>query len=87
MAYFSITYQLNDQKNYPKLWDEFDKLGAVKVQNSQYFLDINNTTVEIKNHFGQFIDDDDMLMVVRFTIRPTFTKAKAGTNNWLNARF
>lgn len=87
MAYFSVTYQLNDDKDYPKLWDEFKRLGAVKVQNSQYFVDLNNTTTEVKDHFARFVDDDDMLMVVKFTTRPTFTKAKAGTNDWLNSRF
>lgn len=87
MAYFSITYQLNDQKDYPKLWDEFERLSAVKVQNSQYFVDLNNTTTEVKDHFAGFVDDDDMLMVVKFTTRPNFTKAKAGTNVWLKSRF
>lgn len=87
MAYFSITYQLNEKKDYPKLWDEFDRLNAVKVQNSQYFIDLDNTTKEVKNHFAEFVDEDDLLMVVKFTIRPQFTKAKKGTNDWLNSKF
>jgi len=75
------------KKGLPQLWDEFERLGALKVQNSQYFLEANNTTAEIKNHFADFIDDDDMLMVVKFSTRPSFTKALAGTNDWINTRF
>lgn len=87
MAYYSITYQLNKEKDYLKLWDELERLSAVKVQNSHYFVNLDNTTTEVKDHFAAFVDDDDMLMVVKFTTRPTFTKAKAGTKDWLNSRF
>ena len=87
MSHFAVSYQLNLAKNYQPLWDEFDRLGGHKVMNSFYFVDLNNTAMEVKNHFSQFVDDDDCLCVVKFTTRPSFSKALAGTNAWLDERY
>ncbi|MAC30307.1 MAG: hypothetical protein CL948_02130 [Erythrobacter sp.] len=87
MAYFAVSYQLNNEKNYAPLWDALDDMGGHKVMNSFYFLDLEGTCVTIRDRLRQFIDTDDYLCVVRFQYKPRFTRALAGTNDWIEARF
>jgi hypothetical protein len=57
MAFFVVTYDLRkkDEFNYQELWDEFDRLDAVKHQESDYFLAAANKADEIRDHFKAFI--------------------------------
>lgn len=85
MALFAIAYDLNKKKNYQDLWDELERLGAHKPLNSFYLANLNtNSTAEVNKHLKQFVDNDDYLMVIKFSERPSFIKAKAGTNVWID---
>jgi len=85
MALFAITYDLIKRKDYQTLWDELDDLGAHKALNSFYLLNIKteDDAQGMVNYLRQFIDDDDRLMVVKFTGKPRFAKALAGTSDWI----
>lgn len=87
MALFAVSYQINDTKDYPRLWAELDRLDAHKVMRSFYFLDLHNTAMEVRDHLKGYIDDDDAVAVVPFDERPRHEMAHKGTNDWLNARF
>ena len=87
MSHFAVSYQLNLAKDYQSLWDEFARLGGHKVMNSFYFVDLNNTTAEVRDHLRQFIDEDDYLCVVKFSTKPSFSRALAGTNAWIDKRY
>lgn len=87
MALFAISYDLIKRKDYPKLWEEFERLGAHKPLRSLYLASLNNTAAEVRDHFQQFIDDDDMLIVIEFNKKPAFSKARQGTNDWINENF
>lgn len=91
MALFFVGYDLRKKGefDYQKLWDEFDQLDAVKFQESDYFLAANNTITEIKEHFKQFVHEDDLLMVAKLdgNDKPKHTKALKGTNKWLDAHW
>ena len=86
MAFFVVTYDLRkkDEFEYEELWNEFQRLDAVKYQESDYFLAADNTAEEIKDHFKQFIHEDDLLMVVEFEKKPKYTKSLKGTNAWVD---
>lgn len=84
MALFAVTYDLIKRKDYPKLWEEFERLGAHKPVRSLYLLNANNTATEVRDHFEQFIDDDDRLFVIEFGKKPKHHKALKGTNDWIN---
>lgn len=84
MALFSVTYDLVKDKDYQKLIDRLKELDTVKVQMSQWLLSADNTAEEVKNHLKEYTDEDDRLMVVKFSTRPSFTKAFIGTNDWLD---
>jgi hypothetical protein len=87
MALFCISYDLIKGKDYQKLWDELDRLGGHKALESFYLVALTNTASEVRDHLRDFVDSDDMLMVIEFSKKPAFVKAKAGTNAWLEKNF
>lgn len=87
MALFAVSYQLNDKKDYPKLWAEMTRLKGLKVMRSFYFLDLSTTAKDLRDHLKTFIDNDDAIAVVPFDQRPYHHMAYQGTNDWINARF
>lgn len=87
MAYFAVNYQLNANKDYPKLWDEMARLDGHKVLRSFYFLDLEISASDLRNHLRGFIDQDDAVVVVPFSSRPYHHMGFAGTNDWIKARF
>jgi len=89
MAYFAATYDLieKDEDQYQDLWDELKRLQAHHYQESCWFVDRDCTTKPLRDLLESHIEDDDMLMVIRFSTRPRWTKAKLGTKAWVDARF
>lgn len=88
MAYFAVSYQLNDAKDYPALWKAFTELGAFKAMKDFYLIDIQDATAEsVGAYLRQFIDEDDFLFVVPFESRPYKHRCFKGTEAWLNERF
>lgn len=88
MAIFSVSYQLNKEKNYQPLWAEMKRLGAHKAMNDYYLLELDLESPEdLRDHLRQYIDGDDMLFVCMLTVRPAPWKCYKGTSDWLTARF
>lgn len=89
MAYFSVSYQLNKDKDYKPLWAEMKRLGAHKAMNDYYLLDINlETALAVQNHLKKFIDDvDDMIFVAKLDSKPASHKCYKGTAAWIDERF
>lgn len=88
MGYFAVSYQLNNQKNYQKLWDEMERLGGHKVMRSFYFLDVDlERCSELRDHLSGFVDGDDAIAVIKIESRPAHQMAFKGTNDWIKARF
>ncbi|MEX2450431.1 MAG: hypothetical protein WD407_06205 [Rhodospirillales bacterium] len=83
MALFVISYDLIKRKDYQTLWDELDRLNGQKALNSFYLINLNSTAAQVRDHFKDFIDDDDRLIVVEFSKEPKFTKALKGTTKWI----
>lgn len=88
MAYFSLSYQLNQQKDYKPLWAELERLNAHKAMRDYYLLDVDvETAVELNRHLAGFVDSDDMLFVAKLTSKPAPRKCYQGTTDWIAARF
>lgn len=87
MANFLVTYDLIKDKDYKRLTDELERLGSHKALLSVWLLDLNNTTVQVREHLTGFVDNDDKVFVSEMTVKPSFTKAFKGTSAWLDARF
>ncbi len=62
---YLISYDLNNpEKTYNRLYDEFDRLDAHPVLDSQWIVNLSGTsTRKVLTHFKRFIDSDDMLLV------------------------
>lgn len=75
MALYFVSYDLRGQnRNYPKLYEKLESLGAVQVLESTYCLERDNTTVKkIRNYLCRFIDDDDGVCVTEVTDWATYS--------------
>lgn len=87
MALFIINYDLRNNRDYQKLYDEMDRLDGFKVLESVYLADLSNTATEVRDHLQSFIDGDDGLLVIEFSKKPAAFKCKPGTKKWLDDHF
>lgn len=68
MALFILDYDLRKQRNYQPLYDELARFGAVRMLESSWaFNRFNTTAAGLRDHFRQFIDVDDGLVVAQVT--------------------
>lgn len=64
MALFFLSYDLRNERNYQTLYDELEKFNAVRMLESNWcFKRINTNASGLIDHFKQFIDEDDGLMI------------------------
>ena len=70
MARFLISYDLIKRKDYPELIGALTRSGAVRALRSQWFVDADNTTDGVYAYFRQFVDADDLMLVVQLWERP-----------------
>jgi hypothetical protein len=64
MALYFLEYDLRKQRDYKKLNDELVNFGAVRILKSLWcFNRFNTTSKNLREHFKQFIDKDDGLIV------------------------
>lgn len=83
MALYFLEYDLRKQKDYQKLYDELEKFDAVRMLASSWcFNRINTTAAGLRDHFQQFIDDDDGLFVSE--VNSWATRNTKGTPKDLN---
>lgn len=87
MPVFAVSYDLNRSKNYERLWGELERLGAFAVQKSLWLVKRPSLQAEVLAHLKDFVDEDDFLMVMELPRKPSFTKAKGGTNAWLSKNY
>lgn len=83
MASYTVSYDLIQGKNYKKLWDELQRLGGHRTQDSYWLVAVNNTANELCQHLKNFVDGDDKLWVSELTYNFQFTNANSGTNDWI----
>ena len=65
MLYF-VDCDLRNQRDYSKLYEALQSLGAIQVLESTYCFEYDNTSAAaIRDHLKQFIDADDGLAVTQ----------------------
>ena len=73
MSLFFLSYDLNNNKNYQKLYTELERLNAVRIIDSTWcFNRFNITAKDLRDHFKDFIDSDDSLIVSEVTAWASF---------------
>lgn len=64
MALYFIEYDLRKQRNYQALYNELASFGAVRILESLWcFNRVNTTAAGLRDHFRQFIDSDDGIIL------------------------
>lgn len=64
MALYFITYDLRNNRDYQKLYDELNSFKAVQVLESTWcFKRVNTSAKNLREYFKKFIDRDDGLLV------------------------
>ncbi|WP_193452110.1 hypothetical protein [Pseudomonas nitroreducens] len=64
MALYFLEYDLRKQRNYEKLYAELQRLGAVRILKSLWCFKYQTaSSVALRDHFRNFIDSDDGLIV------------------------
>lgn len=85
MGLFAVSYDLVAKRDYQPLWDEMERLGAHKALLSLYLLNLtSNDPDTVRDHFAQFVDDDDRLLVVQLSDAASLRCFK-GTLDWIEA--
>lgn len=90
MPNYLISYDLNkeqDGQDYGPLIAELKRAGAVRTQKSVWFLMSAQSQQAILDALKTYVDKNDYLMVVTMTLKPSFTLAMKGTNDWLAKAF
>ncbi|MPZ12272.1 MAG: CRISPR-associated protein Cas2 [Kiloniellaceae bacterium] len=86
MTSYTLSYDLRNEsgsQDYEPLWKELKRLGAHRTQDSLWLINVNNTAKELQDHFKQYVDADDRLMVSELTHNQHYSNAYAGTNDWI----
>ena len=66
MKKYFISYDLRNNRDYQKLYDELERFGAIQILESVYCIKYqDDKTEELRDHFKGFIDSDDGLLVVK----------------------
>jgi len=64
MALYFLSYDLRNRRDYQTLYDELVNFNAVRILESLWcFNRIDTTSAEIRDHFKNYIDGDDGLVV------------------------
>lgn len=64
MALYFLEYDLRKQRDYSLITEELKKFDSVRILESLWCFNRVNTTCEnLRNHFSQFIDKDDGIIV------------------------
>jgi virulence-associated protein VapD len=89
MAFYVVTYDLKKkaESEYQDLWDELDSMDSIKTQKSVYLVSSARTQKEVLEALRPHIQEDDFVMVVTFSRKPSYTKALKGTNAWITLHF
>ena len=81
MATFVLTYDLIKRKDYPKLWEELERLSAHRALESFWLINVTNGAKELHDHLKKFVDADDRLWVSELTTSHWYSNARAESHH------
>ena len=66
MELFTIAYDLNKGKDYQRIIGALEATGARRILYSDWMMHSESTLEQLFDHFVQYIDNDDALVVFKF---------------------
>ncbi len=64
MAIHSVSYDLHKVRDYKSLWGALEKLGAVRVLESQWLVSANQSAASLRDSLQTQVDNDDSIVVL-----------------------
>ncbi len=85
MAIFIVSYDLHNHRDYDSIHEAMGEVGAVKLLESVWGVELNNTPSEVREWMQSHLDEDDSILVVQIKPRPSWAtrKIKSPANDWL----
>lgn len=81
-----VSYDLNQWgQNYPGMISELERLGAVRVQLSTWWLVSYLTATQLRVNLMPFIDFNDSLLVAELSGEVSGWENRDDLRNWMNA--
>jgi len=66
MVKYFICYDLRNNRDYQKLYDELGKFKSIQILESLHCIKYqDDKTEELRDHFKKFIDKDDGLIIIK----------------------
>ena len=86
-----ITYDLNKDKNYQRVWNAIEALGETRRDpglDSVWFVDTVYSVLDIQNHFTDngIIDKDDRFFISKLAIENVSGWLAADIVDWLHLK-
>ncbi len=72
MATFIITYDTHLGRNYQDLYDGMDENDGVRLAESVWGIELNNTAAEVRDWIRSLLDDDDTIVVIQVKPEPSW---------------
>lgn len=86
MTSYVVAYDLvkeSSSHDYGPLTKELERLGGHRTQYSLWLVNVANTAKELHDHIRGYLDKNDRLWVLELTKSHYYSKAMAGTNDWI----
>lgn len=64
MAFYAVSYDLHNQRNYPPVWAKLESWGATRILETLWLLDSTLSAVQIRDALVAIVDNDDSIVVV-----------------------
>jgi CRISPR/Cas system-associated endoribonuclease Cas2 len=85
MAVFIVTYDTHRGRNYQDLYDGMKKQSGIRLAESVWGVELNNSASEVRDWVKSLLDDDDTIVVIQVKPTPSWATRKAGKDatDWL----
>jgi CRISPR/Cas system-associated endoribonuclease Cas2 len=85
MATFIITYDTHAGRNYQELYDAMEKHKGVRLAESVWGIELNNTAGEVRDWVKNVLDEDDTIVIIQVKPKPSWATRNATkeASGWL----
>lgn len=85
MASFVVTYDAHKVRNYNELYEAMKQNDGVRLAESVWGVELNNTVSEVRDWARGLLDDDDTIVVIQLKPKLSWATRKASkeANDWL----
>jgi len=85
MASFIVTYDAHHARNYDELYEAMAEHNGVRLAESVWGIELNNTASEVRDWMRNLLDEDDTIVVVQLKPKPSWATRRASkeATEWL----